>query len=304
VRIGIVAPSYRPEIRELRPGLELLEQHGHELVLGPEVLQSRPRYTSPFERINERLDEFLTMWQREDIDALWTVDGGAGAIYLMPDLYRYLEESPKRPKVLFGFSDITFLQMMVVKNGFQAWVAPNIWSLADNGECLPYIGTVIEHARLGKYASGHWSEYCDVLRDGEAEGPLMCGNFTCLTHLAGTKYAPSFDKAILLTEDHTPDTPGQHEYLLWEKSQRLVLNGSWNNLSALLWGDIDVQGPYEDPNDVFPPLHETLERTFGRLMTGPLVTGLSFGLERCYRPIPIGAQARMSARDAHIDLEW
>jgi len=314
MKIGVIAPSFRPEICELRPGLDMLEIAGFEVVLGRELLSSPPRFTSPFERREQRAGEFIEMWKREDIDALWACDGGAGALYLLPELEHFLDGAigaACKPKVLFGFSDITFLQMFLAKRELQAWMTPNIWDASDKAgresfhSCLSFVQSIVEKAQnFGEYASGCVSEFVDVLRPGEAKGNLLCGNFTCLTHLAGTKYAPSFDGAIVLTEDHTPDTPGQHEYLFWEKLQHLTLSGDWNRVAAFIFGDIDIQGPYADDGELHPSIYETIEKTVGRMSEGPIITTLPFGLFNIERPLPIGVEASLIARDGRCELEW
>ncbi len=108
-RIGIIAPGSTPTDREdLAAGCRHLEDRGYKLISGRGSYDSRGYLSGTDE---QRLDELTTMFQRDDISALFCARGGYGTLRLLPAVdYDIVRE---HPKLLVGYSDITALQVAV-----------------------------------------------------------------------------------------------------------------------------------------------------------------------------------------------
>jgi muramoyltetrapeptide carboxypeptidase len=104
--IGVVTPSAPVRDRAaLQRGVSALEKLGFRVVFGP-IPQERRPYTTEDDR--SRADELLTMFLRDDVDAVLCVQGGYGGVRTIRwlDAGRLAQLAQRSPKPFIGFSDI------------------------------------------------------------------------------------------------------------------------------------------------------------------------------------------------------
>jgi muramoyltetrapeptide carboxypeptidase LdcA involved in peptidoglycan recycling len=306
MKIGVIAPSFRGPIKEIIKGVRILESQGHTVVLGREVLSSPPRFTSPFERVNERIEEILTALRDDSLDCIWCADGGAGAYRLLPEVGMFINsrDNALKPIPLIGFSDITFLHMLLLKYNRPCFIAPNLcceepWHEKQLAECCKYVDYMSKNPNEDLV----WEQDVDQLMAGEAHGILLGGTFSCMMQTLGTEYCPDFDGSIVLTEEHGPTTPGQHEYLFWFNTQRMWLSDAWRRVNGFVFGEIDVNGPYENSEHVFPSIWEIIAKSLpGANCVQPICAGLDHGYSGISRPIPLGVESSLRVKDSNVEL--
>jgi muramoyltetrapeptide carboxypeptidase len=300
-RIGVPAPSWRGRTEEVLRGVRILETE-FDVRLGS-VAASRPNYNSPFNRLEERAEELVGMLRDDSIDAVWCLDGGAGASYLLPILKQEYEREPWPAKPVIGWSDITFLLMYLVKLGHKCFVAKHV-ACENEEHDVSVRNAVVQLQRILGSSYYHVDYPIETLRDGEAEGLCLGGTISVLTNMMGTEYCPSFDGSLVFFEEHGTNAPGEREYLLWDKIQGIQLGGYWKNVAGFVVGEVEIGGPYETDEDLFPTLWEVLERTLNPLTAGPVVTGFPFGVSRKSCVVPIGVPAKMYVSNSSCDIEW
>ncbi len=228
-KIGIIAPaSPIKDPAALETGVEILEEHGYQAVLG-ESLHPAEAYLagSDFER---RVD-LERLWRDESIDAIWCLRGGYGSVRVLPDLYLGLIE--KRPKILVGFSDITGIEL-------------GLWSLTGlvsfHGPVLTTLESDFTISQAFRMLSGEavgtslpWPEADKsgyvLFRDGVVTGPLLGGNLSLICSLLGTCYFPNLEGAILFLEE--TEEPA---YRIDRMLTQLLLSGALEAVAGVIVG--------------------------------------------------------------------
>lgn len=303
MKVKVISPSFKGQISEIITGVKALESAGFDVELGSEIINSKPRFTSPFERVKERTEELVSALLDESIDCIWCADGGSGAVYTLPGLYDAIDDIAKlRPRPLIGYSDITFIHALLCKYELPCFMGPMVCCYEPGQdktlfECANYAKFMIQN----KSAPIDFSQYVDQIRpcNGFGSGILYGGTFSCLSQVIGTRYSPNFFKSILLTEEHGPVTPGQHEYLLWFQTQRLFLSREISNLSCMIFGDIELNGPYNDEGEVFPSIWDTIDNSFDKF---PIFTGFEYGHSNFSRPIPLGVDSKFEVSNSYLNF--
>lgn len=96
----------------LSMGIDALNKAGFEVVIGDSVKYAARRWhlSAPDE---VRARNIAEGFRRNDIDAIWCVRGGAGAMRIL-DAIPY-EVARENPKPIIGYSDITVLQKRALR---------------------------------------------------------------------------------------------------------------------------------------------------------------------------------------------
>jgi muramoyltetrapeptide carboxypeptidase len=251
------------------------------------------------------------MLRDPSIDAIWCTDGGAGASYLLPILAKEWERQAWKPKPVLGFSDVTFLTTYLVKLGHVCFLSQNVSCEHDQHEedlrkVLAYISRE-STTRMVDHPEGVWGTGrlpVEILRPGRAQGLFLGGTFSVLANMIGTPYCPSFEGALVFFEEHGVNAPGEREYQLWDRMQGVELNGRWRGTAGFVVGEVEIGGPYETDEDLFPDLWQVLERTLLPMTGGPIVSGLPFGVSQKEFPLPVGVQAELIADRGQAELRW
>jgi muramoyltetrapeptide carboxypeptidase len=120
--IGVVTPSYTPKAPWLLRGVKSLEHAGFEVVLDPEITDSRR-----FKRVDDerRAENFMSGWLDPRVKAVVAATGGYGATRMIPhleaDVFR------KNPKPFVGYSDVTALHLWMMKRvGLRTFHGPTV----------------------------------------------------------------------------------------------------------------------------------------------------------------------------------
>jgi muramoyltetrapeptide carboxypeptidase len=283
-------------------GVEILESVGFVPILGSVAL-GRPSYTTPFRAIEHRADELVCMLRDDSIDAIWCLDGGAGASYLLPYLARAWDQQPwDTKKPIVGFSDVTFLLLYLVRLGHVAFFAPNVSCEREQDVTdLRLAAKLFAEERIPEL-----QHTVEVHQHGSCEGTFLGGTFSPLVNMIGSPFCPNFEGSIVFFEEHGTHAPGQREYLLWQGLQGLELNGALQGAAGFAVGEIEIGGPYETDEDLFPDLWEVLDRTLSPMTTGPIVSGLEIGRSRLAQPLPLGTKAltRTIRETSTCCIEW
>lgn len=301
--VRVVFPSFRGPLRGVTEGLEVLRQpfSGLRVEVGPCGLRQREH--DPYADVEVRLQSLLAALYAEDVRAVWFGDGGAGASYLLPGLAAAWASRPwPTTKVVIGFSDVTALLLWLSAKGHPSFYGQPVTTRGDVDatDLRTALWFLLEERKYAGSRTVVQTWGADVIREGTARGPLLPGCFSLHAQLRGTPYEPSYEGALLLLEDHGPPTPGQHEYLLWEKLASFELGNTWARAGACVWGDADAQvaGPYAEPSDLFLPVHEVLRAALTRSLPGfaPLATGAPFGDSGMPTLLPFGVAAELDVR--------
>jgi muramoyltetrapeptide carboxypeptidase len=198
--LGIVAPASPPAPERFEQGLAVLRAAGFQVVVGDHVLDRRGHHAGPDAA---RAADLNTMFAREDVDAILCARGGSGGIRLLDQLdYAAIAA---RPKVFVGYSDITILQLALLRHSrmpsfFGPMVVPNFavgLAASGAGALWPLVRGVHPAGTLRDPRCAGMS----ALVGGRVEGPCIGGTLSLVVASLGTPYQPDFTGAVLFFED-------------------------------------------------------------------------------------------------------
>ncbi|MDH5523400.1 MAG: LD-carboxypeptidase [Desulfobulbaceae bacterium] len=240
--IGLAAPA-GPVIREkdFADGVKILREMGFEVKYQRDIMRRTGYLAGPDQ---ERISELHDLWRDPEVKAIMAVRGGYGCLRLAPHLD--LELLRLHPKIVIGFSDLTVLLNIIVRQtGAMALHGPMLTTLprSDRESLASFF-----HAITGRLPDQIKADDLEIITGGNAQGRLVGGNLTCLSHLIGTPYEPQWEKSILLLED-VAEAPYRLDRMLshlWEA-------GALRKISGL------ILGGFEECGDIEPIWQRALE---------------------------------------------
>lgn len=229
--IGIVSPASNPENLELiESNVTYFEKLGYRVKLGKHIFSEDGFYAA---KIAERLDDIHTMFKDKDVKAIFCTRGGYGATKLLDKLNYSLIK--KNPKILVGFSDLTAVQMTILKKtGLVTFAGPmvavNDFSNFDKKVEENFWEILTRSKKIGKIQNPK-EENLYSINKGSSEGKLIGGNLSVLISLMGTGYEPNFkDKILLIEEINEPP------YKIDRMFNQLRLAKVFNKIKGVIFG--------------------------------------------------------------------
>jgi muramoyltetrapeptide carboxypeptidase len=225
--VGVVAPASPVRKEFVEQGVSELERLGFRTRLG-QRLYHRGRYTAG--SVEDRLQDWIELWEDPDVSALFCARGGYGSMDLLTRLSP--ESARENPKVVLGSSDATALLAFLMSGaGLLSFHGPMVAQQIargdyDRGNLLAVLGSTEAPGRIAV-------ETLERLHRGAAEGPLLGGCLSILAALAGTRFLPSFRGAILFIED-TQTKPYQIDRMLTQ----LRLAGLLEGVRGIVFGEM------------------------------------------------------------------
>jgi len=282
-RIGLVAPASPFARADFDAGVAELERLGFVPVYDERVFE-RERIVagSPAHRAAVLREYF----ERRDIDAVLAVRGGYGSAETLPLLDAGMVRRARKPFV--GYSDVTAIHTFLTCHvGLASLHGPMIegrLATGDRAYDSRSLQTGLSTKPLGELAP----EGLEILRAGEAAGPVFGGTLSQLCASLGTPFAfaPPTGHVLLL------DEVGERPYRIRRMLTQLAQAGILARAAAILIGQLpkcDEPGGEVTGLSVFADLlHDFPGPVVARFPTGhsiaPLVT------------LPLGIPARLVAR--------
>jgi len=277
--IGVVAPASPVRKEFIDPGVAELERLGFRTRLGKRIFH-RGRYTAG--SAEDRLQDWIELWEDPDVSALFCARGGYGSMDLLTRLPA--ERARENPKAVLGASDATALLLFLMSGaGLVSFHGPMVAQQIARGDydrenLLRVLGSVEAPGRIAV-------ETAERLHRGAAEGPLLGGCLSIVAALAGTRFLPSFDGAILFLED-TQTKPYQIDRMLTQ----LRLAGLLDGVRGLVFGE--MPGCEQHPDQGYT-LKEML-RDWTSYLRVPVLYGFPSGHTRSKGlTLPLGARVRL-----------
>ena len=286
VKAAIVSPASTPDAAKVDRGMEALRNLGFLPVEAPHMLTRGPLYFAG--TIEQRLLDLHAAFADETIRAVFCTRGGYGSNYLLEGLD--MDVLGDHPKPLFGYSDLTAVQIMLLDTlnlpSFHGpMVSPDFGS--EDGVHLPSLLAALagEPYKVGK------AEGLRLLRAGNdvqpVRGTLYGGCLSILVAMLGTAYEPQTEGKLLFLEDVSAK-PFQIDRMLWQLKQSEKLDG----IKGIVFGEmLDCTSPGARPDLLDEVILSALED-----FEGPIVIGLRSGhVSRANVTLTLGVEAELSA---------
>ena len=275
-RVGVLAPASPCPSQELEAGCAILGTLGLQVVSEVGSEDFHPSYLAGSDEY--RASRFNEFSQDPSIKALFCARGGYGSLRIL-SIISY-EQLRLNPKALVGFSDITALLLACHRQaGLVCFHGPIVCSLGTaDPETLESLWTALSSTEP---LDLHFPKAL-CLRSGKAEGLVLGGNFTTLSHMLGTDFFPSLSNCILFIEDR-----GEPMYKIDRMLTQLIHARQLDNLEGLILGDFSESGSRSDLNDLI------LERLAAFSL--PILSGVPVGHEKRNLTLPLGLPATLDA---------
>lgn len=300
--IGLVAPaSPSRDDDDIRMAGEVLESLGFR-VKESDNLYRRHGYLAGSDA--ERAADLNAMFADDGVDAIIALRGGYGASRILPLLdYDLIRQNPK---ILLGYSDITaLLNGIFTQTGLITFhgkiAAGNFtdYSLAEFKKVLMADATKVTIGSAPNFVTeeGRIDRANRLVRmvPGRAEGRLVGGNLTLLSHLIGTPYAPDLTGKILFLEDI-----GESVYRIDRMLTQLLLAGQLQRVAGIVLGKFtDCNPEYSSGSSL--SLTAVLAERCGQFGV-PVLRGLMIGHIDDQTVVPVGCMAELDAEAGTLRL--
>ena len=228
--IGIVSPSSWMKKSDLKTAISVFEDKGYHIVIGESVYLRENTYAG---KPQERANDINTMFANAEIDAIICARGGYGANRILPFLDYDLIKT--NPKIFMGYSDITaLLTSMTQQTGLVTFHGPMLTTF-KNGD-VDYNFDLMEKTLSSNENVVIQSPSdlpINILKSGNASGPLWGGNLCLLINRLGTKDQLNTDGSILFIEDI-----GEYLYAFDRMMVHAKEAGMFNKIKGLIIGEL------------------------------------------------------------------
>lgn len=281
INIAVVSPS------GTFPQIKLTDACGFAEGLGFRVISStQPRESVP-SFINgsraERLAELVAA-EQQNVDALWCVRGGCGAIELWSEYQKEIYATGSAP--LIGYSDNTILHFIRFYRAARIGIhGPVFLDLLDERKGFVEALAILINKQAQNIVYPTLKPVNHFVNTS-FEGPLIPMNLISLTSLAGCIDTNFLHGKILALED-----VNEPHYKVFRALHHLKNAGLLTGLKAL------VLGHFGPDRDVI--INETA-RPIAELLGIPLFDWPIFGHEKPNWPLLFGARVRISKVDEHF----
>jgi muramoyltetrapeptide carboxypeptidase len=289
--VGVIAPASPPNQKILRKGIEFLKGLGLQVKVGKSVEKIYGYLAGTDE---ERLEDFHAMFLDSEVKAIFCACGGYGTARLAANIdYEIIKANPK---ILWGYSDITFLHTAIrQETGLITFHGPMLGS--DIGKEDTHTFSKLGFQQLFESTEISYTERfspLETLVEGVAKGELVGGNLSLIVSTLGTPFEIDTNGKILFIEDINEE-PRSVDRML----NQLKMAGKLNDVNAIVIGDFCDCTPQRK-------LTLTLEEVINDYVltaNKPSLKGFLMGHCNPHISIPLGVQAVLNTYDKSLLVE-
>jgi muramoyltetrapeptide carboxypeptidase len=279
-RIALVAPASSFPREEVDAGVAELARLGFEAVYD-DTLFEKERFVAG--SVETRVRAIARAWEDPSIAALVAMRGGYGSAQLLPFLDPDILVAGR--KALIGYSDVTSLLDLYVRNGLAAIHGPMVDRRLSKGPSAYDEASFRRVLMQGEPAGEFSPPQLEVLHPGSARGVLVGGTLTQLMASMGTNWA--FDPpqgSVLFLED-----VGERPYRIHRLLTQMAQAGLFVHARAIVFGEFP--GCDEPGGD--PAIKDVL-RDFTAEFRGPVLFNFPSGhTSGATWTLPFGVEAEV-----------
>jgi len=294
--IGLISPSSPMlDSEKLDRSISYFERNGYNVKLGKSIAKETG-YLAGSDQ--ERLDDLHSMFSDKDVNAIFAIRGGYGAIRIIDKLNYELIR--KNPKIFVGFSDITILQLAIFqKSQLITFAGPMVNTYFGSEELNDYVeeqlwNLLTNSKKVGKIKNPN-SEKIFVLNKGRGEGKLLGGNLSSMLSLSGTEYLPTFRNSILFLEEIN-----EPPYKIDRMFNQLKLQKIINNAKGIILGRF-VDCYEQDTTKKSLSLNDIIIEYFQGIKK-PVIYNLKHGHIKQNITLPVGANCKLNGSRGFFEI--
>ena len=292
--IAVIAPAYPPDPVKLHNGIDYLQKRGHRVVIGDSCTTTHGFFAGTDE---QRLNEIHRFFSDPEIDLIICARGGWGTLRLLDKIdYQIIKDNPK---LFVGYSDITTLQLAFWEKAGLPSVSGPMAAVEMGNDILPFTESHFWNQlfnREKEYTFEIDTQETEIWQAGRAQGTLLGGCLSMVSHQLGTPYSPDYSGAVLFIED-----VGEEPYKIDRYLAHLKQAGVFDRISGLILGNfIDCQDENESRKHI--SVKEVLEEYFTGLPF-PVLYNFPYGHGMKKLSMPIGAQVSLDTERRLLALQ-
>ena len=196
--IGVVSssePITEERTIDIESSSKFFEDLGFKIKLGKHLKDNELGYGAT---AKNKAEDFNEMFKDKEVKAIFCACGG----YNVNSVFDYLDYKAieKNPKIICGYSDSTsIINAIYSKTGLITFHGPNFGSLASTEEGIEKYSRqeVIKRFIEGNLQLGNNEDEYKTIKEGQAQGVLVGGNLSLISHLVSGKYNIDFKYKIL-----------------------------------------------------------------------------------------------------------
>jgi muramoyltetrapeptide carboxypeptidase len=298
--VGLISPANATYQREpLQIAIETLQALGFKVKLGTSVAA---RYGQFAGTDAQRAADVNAMFADDTVAGIIAMTGGSGCNRIVDKLDYQLIAA--KPKFFGGFSDLTSLiNAIQAQTGLVTFHCPmgasewNAFSLASFRAIVMEAQAYTLRNPNGERGDNlvPTQDRIVTIRGGRARGRLVGGNLAVLSSLAGSKYFPDFNGAVLFLEE-----VNEYIYRVDRMLSTMRLAGAFDALAGVVIGKFTKCEP-GDGNYGTLTLDEVFDDYFKELGV-PVFRGAMIGHIKLKHTVPVGAEVEIDADAGTIAL--
>lgn len=270
-----------------------IEAAGYKVRVYPSALgPSDGSYAAP---VAKRLADFKATWTDKDVRAIICTRGGYGCVHLLEGLTPELLKT--NPKWLVGFSDVSALHAMLLKEGVASVHGSMARYIAEDAGVLDGLLSIIGSDKPGfSYTIPNKGDY--KAKTAKVRGQLKGGNLAVLSHLIGTPYDIFSGEGDILFIEDVSEAIYASERMLWQ----LKLAGVLDKAAGIVVGSFTETRADKNFPDTESMIYKRLTE-WGIAERIPVVSGFPIGHIPENIPLIQGAEVELSVDDSFINLK-
>jgi muramoyltetrapeptide carboxypeptidase len=244
----------------------------------------------------QRLQDLIEAFEDPDIKAVFCLRGGYGSTRIIDNLPYSLIR--RNPKVFLGFSDITALQMAMLKKTGLVSFHTNLATLSLDPAKYLFEKMVFDARPVEISFTTDFLPVPQIISSGKAQGIITGGNLSLLVSLIGTRFQPVFKNRIVFIEEIS-EPPYKVDRML----THLLMATDLRKAAAIILGvfhkcEWDLY--YKSKEQAFT-LEEIFRDRFGNFNI-PVIYGFPLGHIDRMSILPLGAMAIVDTESLKIKL--
>lgn len=285
--VALVAPASPFDPQQLEAGLAELRRLGFQPVFDEDIFDPHPIVAGSADR---RASQFMRAISRPDVGAVLAIRGGYGSAELLPWLDPRAIAEARKPVV--GYSDLTSMHAFLnchahITSVHGAMIDGRLSKGAEAYDAETFL-TSLSARPLGERTTAD----LEVLRSGEAMGPVFGGTLTQIAASLGTPYA--FDPPagyVLFCEE-----VGERPYRIRRLLTQIAHAGRLATATAVIVGALER---CDEPGGAITGRGVIAE--FFEAFPGPVVFGFPSGhTSGPFVSVPFGVDVRVVAAEGRL----
>ena len=299
--IGVIAPATAvSDPDDIQRVIETAKYFNLKIKFGKNVVKGNG-YKS--RTINERLDDLHSMFNDDNVKAIFCIRGGYGSAQLLDKIdYELIKQNPK---IFIGYSDITAMHIAINKfSNLITFHGPVLLSSFTDYTIDYFKKALFTSEPIGEIQNpistvGLRNSFpLRTIKKGTAKGSLIGGNLTLISTNMGTPYEIETKNKILFLED-----VGEEPYRIDRMLNQLKLSGKLHSSAAVVFGV--CKGCNYNGLDTSRVWDSSLGEILDFYLAGlniPVVYGYLIGHTSNQITIPIGVNAVLDAENQKFEI--